>query len=36
MMDELTLCPGAERHIKTTLTDLSDDLLHDIAEFVGA
>lgn len=36
MMDKLTLFPGAERHTKTTLTDLSDDLLHNIAEFVGA
>lgn len=36
MVDELTHCPGAERHTKTTLTDLSDDLLHDVAELVGA
>ena len=36
MVDELTHCPGAERHTKTTPTDLSDDLLHDVAELVGA
>jgi hypothetical protein len=36
MMDGPTLCPGAESHTKTTLTDLSDDLLHDIAGFAGA
>jgi hypothetical protein len=35
-MDGPTLCPGAESHTKTTLTDLSDDLLHDIAGFAGA
>jgi hypothetical protein len=35
-MDKLTLCSGAESHTKTTLTDLSDDLLHDTAGFVGA
>jgi hypothetical protein len=36
MMDELTLYPGAESHTKPTPTDLSDDLLHDIAGLVGA